>query len=44
MLEQKELRFENFNVPSIVDETLREGVERCAFPISAKYAEQKALL
>lgn len=35
MINNENLRFANFNVPYIVDETLREGVERCAFPISA---------
>lgn len=34
MINNEKLRFGNFNVPYIVDETLREGVERCAFPIS----------
>lgn len=35
MKKNENLRFENFNVPYIIDETLREGVERCAFPVSA---------
>ncbi|WP_082150965.1 pyruvate carboxyltransferase [Chromobacterium sp. LK1] len=29
-----QLRYENFSVPYLVDETLREGIERTAFPIS----------
>ncbi|ADZ89573.1 pyruvate carboxyltransferase [Marinomonas mediterranea] len=32
----KNLRFNNFPVPFLVDETLREGVERCPFPISVE--------
>lgn len=35
------LRFNNFKVPYLIDETLREGVERCPFPISN---EDKLLL
>ena len=31
---KNQLRYENFHVPYLVDETLREGVERCPFPIS----------
>ena len=30
------LRFNNFEIPHLVDETLREGVERCFFPISTE--------
>ena len=29
-----QLRYQGFAVPYLVDETLREGVERTAFPIS----------
>ncbi|SHN92766.1 2-isopropylmalate synthase [Bathymodiolus heckerae thiotrophic gill symbiont] len=35
------LRFNDFKVPYLIDETLREGVERCPFPISN---EDKCLL
>jgi isopropylmalate/homocitrate/citramalate synthase len=31
---KNQLRHENSHVPYLVDETLREGVERCPFPIS----------
>lgn len=29
-------KYDNFHVPFLVDETLREGVERCQFPISTE--------
>jgi 2-isopropylmalate synthase len=32
----KNLRFSDFNVEYLIDETLREGVERCPFPINTK--------
>lgn len=44
-LDTPALRFNNFAVPYLVDETLREGVERCFFPISteAKLSLLKAM-
>jgi len=30
------LKFKDFKVPYLIDETLREGVERCPFPISSE--------
>ena len=34
LVNEKAMRYSNFLVPYLVDETLREGVERTAFPIT----------